>query len=210
MNDPRARKRLIWAGALAATLVVSLLFVSLFSPSGPGQSAIPEVRVSDASLAQPTAAAPSSAPSATGGGSGFSLGGGEIVSLAWRLALVAIIIGVSIVGLRWWGKKAAGPRSATGFLRVVDTLAISSGRTIHLVALGDRVIAIGATTQQVTMLNELSEDEARKVLAEIPSGADQPVMAFATELFHSMRRGNRPSPLDVPPVITRERTRPSE
>lgn len=206
MNDPRARKRLIWAGALAATLVVSLLFVSLFSPSGPQQTAIPEVRVSDSSLAQP-GPSPSALPSSEkpASGSEFSLGGGQIIGLAWRLALVGVIIGVSIVGLRWWGKKTAGPRSVTGFIRVVDTLSISNGRTIHLVALGERVIAVGATTQQLTMLSELSEDEARQVLAETPATGEQPVIAFASELFHSMRRGNRQPPLDAPSIVTRDR-----
>ncbi len=206
MNDPRARKRLIWAGALAATLVVSLLFISFFSPTSPSQPSIPEVRVSESSLAQ-GAATPSSTPSAAKAdtASGFSLDAGQIVSLAWRLALVAIIIGVSIVGLRWWGKKTAGPRSVTGFLRIVDTLSISNGRTIHLVALGDRVIAIGATTSQLTMLNELTEDEASKVLTETPDKGDQPVVAFASELFQSMRRGNRQPPLDTPPAIRERR-----
>ena len=206
MNDPRARKRLIWAGALAATLVVSLLFISVFSPSGPKQPTVPEVRVSESSLAAGSATpAPTPSAGAAEGGSGFSLDAGQLVSLAWRLALVAIIIGVSIVGLRWWGKKTAGPRSVTGFLRIVDTLSISNGRTIHLVALGERVIAIGATTQQLTMLNELTEDEAHKVLSEAPEKGDQPVVAFASELFQSMRRGHRQPPLDAPAVITRER-----
>lgn len=206
MNDARARKRLIWAGALAATLVVSLLFISLFSPAGPKQTQIPEVRVSDSALAQ-SAATPTTlaADTRSESGGGFSLGGGQIVSLAWRLALVVLIIGVSIVGLRWWGKKTAGPRSVTGFLRIVDTLSISNGRTIHLVAIGDRVIAIGATAQQLTMLNELTEGEARKVLTETPASADQPVIAFASELFQSMRRGNRQPPIDTPAIITRER-----
>lgn len=206
MNDPRGRKRLIWAGALAVTLVVSLLFISFFSPAVPKQTSIPEVRVSDSSLAQPVSTSATlarDAPAENGGG--FSLGGGQIISLAWRLALVAVIIGVSIVGLRWWGKKTAGPRSVTGFLRVIDTLSIGSGRTMHLVALGDRVIAIGATAQQLTMLNELTEDEARQVLADAPTSGDQPVIAFASELFQSMRRGSRQTPVDGPAVITRER-----
>jgi flagellar biogenesis protein FliO len=74
---------------------------------------------------------------------------------------------------------------------VVDTLAISNGRTIHLVALGDRVIAVGATAQQLTLLNELTEEEAATVLTENPRDAEQPLAAFAAELFQSMRRGGR-------------------
>jgi flagellar biogenesis protein FliO len=93
--------------------------------------------------------------------------------------------------LRWWGKKTSGPRSTTGFLKVIDTLAVGNGRTIHLVALGDRVIAVGATTQQLTLLNELTDDEATRVLAMAPKEGDQPLAAFATELFQSMRGTKR-------------------
>lgn len=185
MNDPKQRKKLLWALILGGALVFCLLFVSLFAPSAPSAASEPVLRVaSDASV---TPAATASAATSTSG-SGFSLGGGQLVSLAWRLALVAIIIAVSIVGLRWWARKTSGPRSTTGFLKVIDTLAISNGRTIHLVALGDRVIAIGATPQQLTFLNELSDDEARCVIDSLPTQSDQPLAAFAAELFQSVRR----------------------
>lgn len=196
MNDPRQRKRLIWILAIAGALLVSLLFISVLAPSAPTANE-PIIRVGGEAAA---AATPAATTAGTSGG-GFHLGGGDMFSLAWRLGLVAVIIAVSIVGLRWWGKKTSGPRSTTGFVKVVDTLAISNGRTIHLVALGDRVIAVGATTQQLTLLSELTGEEAAEVLARVPQPSDQPLAAFAAELFQSMRRGGtRPAqgqrPLD--------------
>lgn len=190
MNDPKQRKRFMWIGVMAGVLLLSLLFISLAAPSGPSTPSSPVIRASD-SLAGATVTAVATSSASSGGGSGFSVGGGQAVSLAWRLGLVAIIIAVSIVGLRWWGKRTSGPRSTTGFVKVVDTLAISNGRMIHLVALGDRVIAVGATTQQLTLLNELSVDESTKVLAMQPQGGDQPLAAFASELFQSMRGTRR-------------------
>lgn len=184
MNDPRQRKKLMWVLVIAGVLIFSLVFITAFAPSTPSSGADPVIHLG----AEATAVATPTATPASGG-SGFSLNGGQAISLAWRLALVAAIIGASIIGLRWWGKKTAGPRSTTGFIKVIDTLAISNGRTIHLVALGERVIAIGATAQQLTLLNELTEDEAGEVLAMAPRGADQPLAAFATELFQSMKRG---------------------
>lgn len=191
MNDSKQRKRLMWIAVLGGVLLLCLLFVSLAAPSGQSEPAAPVIRAGDsqAFATSPTATAAQS--NATGGGAGFSIGGGQAVSLIWRLGLVAVIIAVSIVGLRWWGKKTAGPRSMTGFIKVVDTLAISNGRTIHLVALGDRVIAIGATAQQLTLLNELTEEEAGKVLTQNPRDAEQPLAAFAAELFQSVRRVGR-------------------
>ena len=198
MNDPKQRKKLMWALAIGGVLIFSLVFITTFAPSAPSNATDPVIHLG----AEPTAVA-TPTPAATG--SGFSLGGGQAFSLAWRLALVAIIIAVSIIGLRWWGKKAAGPKSTTGFVRVIDTLAISNGRTIHLVALGDRVIAIGATAQQLSFLNELTPDEAAEVLVRAPSGADQPLAAFATELFQSMKRGGMSRRMARPEPVIGER-----
>ncbi len=185
MNDPRNRKRMIWAAAIAGVLLCSLLFISLLAPSTPSASDSPVIRTAD----QANFTGGDSTPVAgTSESTGFNIGGGQAVSLAWRLLLVAIIIAVSIFGLRWWGKKTSGPRSGTGFLRILDTLAISNGRTIHLVAVGDRVIAVGATAQQISFLNELTDDEATHLFESIPKPGDQPMAQFATELFQSMRR----------------------
>lgn len=197
MKTPPDRKRLLWFAAIGGVLLMALLFVSVMAPSAhPGEES-PILKptttaagssASEEPLTGRTGSIAQSEP-ATGGG-GFSLSGDEAVSLAWRLALAAVIIAISIVGLRWWGRRAQGPRSTTGFIRVVDTLAISNGRTIHLVALGDRVIAVGATTQQLTLLNELTEDEAADVLTATPAGNNgQQLSTFAAELFASMRKG---------------------
>ncbi len=188
MNDPKMRRKLLWAAALGGVLLCSLLFISVLAPSNPGITDSPTIRTNDAGellLGQETTPAEEETPEES---KGFSLGGGELVSLAWRLLLVVIIIAVSITGLRWWGRKSSGPKSTTGFLRVVDTLAISNGRTIHLVALGDRVIAVGATAQQLTLLNELTEPEATKVLDDAARPDEQPISQFAAQLFEQMKR----------------------
>ena len=189
MNDPKTRKKLIWVAALGGALLVSLVFISTLAPSAsPNDVSDPVIRPNGSGelLLTDTGAPTPSEDAETGGG--FSLGGGQLVSLAWRLALVIIIIAVSIAGLRWWGRKQQGPRSTTGFLRVVDTLAVGNGRTIHLVALGDRVIAVGATTQQLTLLNELTDEEATKVMAEAAKPDETPISQFAATLFEQMKR----------------------
>lgn len=124
----------------------------------------------------------------------FSLGGGEVFSLIWRLGLVLLVLGVCIVGLRWWSKRAAGPRSMTGYLRIVDTLPIQGGRSVHLVAVGERVIVVGATAQQLSYLAELKDEEASDLLAEREVTEQQSVSAFAVQLFQSLRRDDRMAP----------------
>ena len=199
------RKRMIWIAILGGVFLLALLFISIAKPSSPSGSSAggvvihPSTSGADSLFASTATVAAgaavggtpvATATGASGVSSGFSLGGGQAFSLAWRLALVVIIIAASILGLRWWGKKTSGPRSATGFLRVLDTLAVGNGRTIHLVALGDRVIAIGATTQQLSFLSELTGEESSKLLESLATQPDQPIAAFASELFQSMR-GNR-------------------
>lgn len=190
MNDPKTRKKLIWVAALGGAMLVSLVFISTLAPSSPGANETPVIRTSDTGdlLLTQESTTQTGEQREDAGSEGFSLGGGELVSLAWRLALVIVIIVVSIAGLRWWGKKQSGPKSTTGFLRVVDTLAVGNGRTIHLVALGERVIAVGATAQQLTLLNELTEDEAARVFADAARPDEQPLGAFAAQLFEQMKR----------------------
>ncbi len=193
MNDPKARKKLLWAAVLGGALLCCLVFISLAAPSSP--STVDSPRITTTGSGDLVLSSPSTTPAESNqhaaeesGSKGFSLGGGQLFSLAWRLALVIIIIAASVAGLRWWGKRTSGPRSTTGFLRVVDTLAISNGRTIHLVALGDRVIAVGATAQQLTLLNELTDDEAAKVNEQAAKPDDQPLSQFAAQLFEQMKR----------------------
>ena len=189
MNDQGNRKRLLWIAAIGGVFLLALVFISLFAPSSTPSA--PVIRPDSAASTSAVDATPQPSATAQASGGGFSLDGAQLVSLAWRLALVVIIIAASIVGLRWWGKRTAGPRSTTGFIRVVDTLAIGSGRTIHLVAMGGRVIAIGATAQQLTFLNELNEEDAGEILNRTSQPADQPLANFASELFQSMRQGGR-------------------
>lgn len=189
MNVSRSRRRLVWLAALGVALVGSLVFVAMLAPDTNG-SGEPVLRP-EASGFDTTGDTAAASTGATGEGSGVSFGGMSATSLIVRLGLVALIIGGSIVALRWFAKRTAGPRSTTGYLRVVDTLAISNGRSIHLVALGERMIAVGATAQQLTLLNELTEDEAADVRARLPRAGDQPLASFASELFQAMRTGGR-------------------
>jgi len=188
VSNSEARRRFLWLTAIGGALVIAIVFISVAAPGAPAGDG-PDLKpgasedVSGASDALPTA-------TDTPGEDrpGFSLGIGGAASLIWRLALVAVVMLVAIVGLRWWAKKAGAPASSTGFLRVLDTLAISNGRTIHLVALGERVIVVGATAQQLGFLNELTEDESRQVLTRSESDAAASLSGFTAELLQSFTR----------------------
>jgi flagellar protein FliO/FliZ len=175
--------RALWV-ILAAAVVIGLLLllptvITTSDPIAVGPDIVPETAAAAADEA------PEGFVSGTGG---FSMGPGALFSLAWRLGLVAVVVALAVVGLRWWGRKTSGPTSTTGFLRVIDTLPISNDRTLHLVALGSRVITIGATQQQISFLNELTPDECEDVLAKNAETAPASFSGFAEELVRTLRR----------------------
>ena len=181
MNKPESRRRWIMMGGFGVLILAGLLFITAMGGGNGGDGAGVSIRPGA------DGATPGPGESADPPSSGFSLSPGEAVSLAWRLVLVAAIIAAAVLGLRWWGRRAASPRSVSGFLRVVDTLAISNGRSIHLVALGDRVIAIGATANQITLLSELLDEESALVLDKAAEKNGQALGNFAIDLFRVMK-----------------------
>jgi flagellar biogenesis protein FliO len=190
MKSDDGRKRILWLAAIGGVLILAIVFVSVAAPQ-PKTGTTSDFRITPGTVDETTGADQAAEPD-TGGRPGFSLSAGGAVSLIWRLGLVALVIAGAVVGLRWWGRKAIAPRSTTGFLRIIDTLAISNGRTIHLVALGDRVIVIGATAQQMAYLNELTDEESDEVMAKLArSDETNNLSGFAAELFQSLRREQR-------------------
>lgn len=188
MSDQAPQNRLRWLALGGGLIVLALVAVPFLLPGGDGNHAGAGPSVVPETAAE-TAESGSADLSDDTAYEGFSLDAGEIVSIAWRLALVIAIIAVAVVGLRWWGKRTSGPRSGTGFLRVIDTLPIGAGRSIHLVALGSRVITIGATAQQISFLESLTPEEAAEVLARVPPpGQAASLSGFTNELLRALRR----------------------
>lgn len=207
--EPEQKRRLGWMIGAAFVLLLIMLIVPRFKPSAHPGETDDNTSIQPASIATTpattvannntlstsienggltgNATTKDSTETATGTG-GFSLGAGGAFSLIWRLGLVVVVIGGSIFGLRWWNRRVSGPRSTTGYLRIVDTLAFQGGRSVHLVAVGERVLVVGATTQQLSFLTELEDDEATTILKQQAANDEQSVSAFAAQLFQSLKR----------------------
>lgn len=211
------QRRVLWLAGVAGALLLGIILVSAFAPGGEtGYEPGPDLRPAgsgepgsagadgeeSAGVGQASTQDQEGAPEEPGT-QAFSLGPGDLISLAWRLGLVIAIIALAVVALRWWAGKSTGPRSSTGFLRVVDTLSVGDGRTIHLVALGDRVIVVGATQQSLSYLNELTPEETEDVTAEPDGPADQPFGGFAAQLMENLRSG-RTTRFDGDPISMEE------
>ena len=192
--DERSKKRLPWMIGAVVVLLLLMFLVPMFKPSAhPGEPSQSSPSITTGATAD-SAFSPATVPATNEEGGGFSFGGGEVFSLLWRLALVLMVLGICVAGLRWWSKRTSGPRSSTGYLRIIDTLPFQGGRSVHLVAVGERVIVVGATAQQLSFLAELKDEDAATLLEDRAEAVEPSVSAFAAQLFQSLRReGSRPT-----------------
>ncbi len=102
---------------------------------------------------------------------------GDIFGLLWRLALVALIIWASIFVLRKFVMRSSRTSSASGALKVLETIGLSNNRLVYLLEAGDRILVVGSTPNQMTLLAELDDPE---VVSALRNDADQTSPKVAT------------------------------
>jgi flagellar biogenesis protein FliO len=101
------------------------------------------------------------------------LGALDLVDLATKCA---VVVGLLLITLRVLGRlQAAGPRR-TGHLQVLESRALASKASLHLVAVGDRRLVVGLTPSGMVSLAELKADEIEAASAALPT------VDFAAEL----------------------------
>jgi flagellar biogenesis protein FliO len=114
----------------------------------------------------------------------------QIVNTLLNLTLVIgaaylVMLGVKRYmngSLRVPGLSGAPPARA---LRVVETLSLAQGRTLYLVAAGERVLLIGASGQQVSLVSDVTGDPA--ITAAIAAGESAVATGpFATLLARAL------------------------
>jgi len=129
-----------------------------------------------AEVAEPPA--PTPAPAATAE-SGYFLRAYEDPSPAaaaevngWAVALdmgIKLLLVVGLIYLTAWGLRAVmgkarlGPARA-GRLGVLETTALAPNRSLYLVEVGGKVLLLGATPTQLTLLSEFSDPDVVKEL----------------------------------------------
>jgi len=73
--------------------------------------------------------------------------------------IVRIVVGTgALAGLAYWAKRRAGgtgPLRRASSLRVVSRLGVAKGASVVRVAVGDRDLLLGCTSQSITTLAEL-------------------------------------------------------
>jgi flagellar protein FliO/FliZ len=97
-----------------------------------------------------------------------------IVRLVLSLAFVAAVL--------WFAARLARKRglgSSGGLVEVVAHQRMGRASTVNVLRIGDRVLVVGATEQQVTLLAELDGETVEATLAErAAGGAPRPLTAL--------------------------------
>ena len=84
------------------------------------------------------------------------------MDLLWDVAsktalVLAAMYGVLLLARRFWG----GPGALRGkpLMSVVQSAHLGPGRSVHLIGVGGRMLLVGATSQQVSLLTEMEASE---------------------------------------------------
>ena len=112
---------------------------------------------------------------------------GLVVRLVCSLALV---LGLLLLIARFAGRRFAGRAGAP--VQVLHRQPISRGSSVTVVTVGTRILVLGSTEQQVTLLTELEPDELELPDApdllpdDAPAGRDDAAPARPTPLSGSI------------------------
>ncbi|NEM05339.1 FliO/MopB family protein [Geodermatophilus normandii] len=107
--------------------------------------------------------------------------------MTWML--IRLILSLAFVGgVLWFAARLAKKRglgSSGGLVEVVARQRMGRASTVNVLRIGDRVLVVGATEEQVTLLAELDGDAVEATLAEraaagpapAADGSQRPVVA---------------------------------
>jgi flagellar biogenesis protein FliO len=184
IESPRASLPTVAAGTPAARVATILEGLRERHPVGFWAVASALGLAIVAALVLRPAGAPAAASSALdafgstapAGSSGGALAGGSIdpVDLIVKGGLVVVLLFVTLNVMRRLG---GGPAPADARIRVVETRTLAAKAQLHLVAIGDRQVLIGATPGRLVTLAEISGGMERQ-----PEMRHGPSPAAAREL----------------------------
>lgn len=107
-----------------------------------------------------------------------------IFKLIFLIIVFVIILVLSYMVTKWYANSRL-VRNRTSNISVIETFQISPGKTISIVKIGDRYVAIAQFKDNIVKLTELNEDELD--FAEKPEISD----ASFKDVFSSMLKNRK-------------------
>ncbi|MBI2760257.1 MAG: flagellar biosynthetic protein FliO [Chloroflexi bacterium] len=163
----------MWIGILVAVLVVGALAIYTATSGGrapaasTGSSGLGTFALPAEPQAQPAQAAP-------------AMSAGTVAGLVVKVGIVAVIMGVSLWLLRRYaGTNASRGGGRTGAVSIADTITLAQGKAVYVLDLGDRALVVGATTQQLSLLAEMTDPNALAKLRTTPERPPSPLTGLS-------------------------------
>lgn len=114
-----------------------------------------------------------------------------MTALAIRLVFsLAVVVGLLLLLARFAGRRFQGRTGAA--IQVLHRQPLSRGSGVAVVTVGDRVLVLGTTEHQVSLLTELEPDELDLTLEHVPAAEEPRVRAVPTHRDASQRTKDGP------------------
>lgn len=142
--------------AMLCVVSLSSAFAQASAPAASPQAGSPSpVAVDETTLVLPDAAVPGGTSSGT-----------SIMPYFLRMIFVLGLVLAAIYGLYALLKRSARPAAPSDtYLRVLASATIASGRSLHVVSVGDAAWLVGATDSSIGLISEIKDKEVIDALA---------------------------------------------
>jgi flagellar protein FliO/FliZ len=105
--------------------------------------------------------------------------------IGWQLLKTAVMLGI-VLALVWWSIRFVGGRTGLHgrgrLLRVIEAVPLGKDRSILLVQTGGRIYLVGATGEQICLLDQIEDPALAGLIAE----RDGEGLASATQPFTTL------------------------
>jgi flagellar biosynthetic protein FliO len=99
-------------------------------------------------------------------------------------ALVIALLVLFLYGIKWIQKRSQTAMDGDVPFKVVGTLALAPKKSLHLVRIIDRVVVVGVTDGNLSLITELSSEETAKLPKEPLRSRSSFASALASQLKH--------------------------
>lgn len=108
---------------------------------------------------------------------------GIVAKLIISMVVIVGLIYLSMYFLKKINSRAAGGGIIGDTIKIIGRTFLSPKQSLYLVKIGERYTIIGATEQNVSMIGELSEEEAAKFESQGKAPGDSATRSRFAEIF---------------------------
>ncbi|HLQ32440.1 MAG TPA: flagellar biosynthetic protein FliO [Chloroflexota bacterium] len=160
-----ANNRLLW-------VVLGVVFVAMLGFGAVTSQMATSVPATAAASAAPASAAPSGAPQGSAAAKPFLAEYQDpqpqaapstvmtVVGLTVKLAVVIGLIYLTVLALRYFGNRGRKVFMGASSINVLEKTALSQNRELILVDVADKVLLLGATANNISVLTEITDPDA--------------------------------------------------